>query len=89
MSRHGITRWAGPHCLDEPCFDKGFTSVPRKLTGKKKVDAEEAKQKKEKHQARLRRYRNNYRGSISEGFQRYVIVDKTPVVSTPVVDQPK
>jgi hypothetical protein len=83
MSRHGITRWAGPHMLDEPCFDKGWGPIPKPKKKEKVLDQE----KKEKHQARLRRYRNNYRGSISDGFQRYVIVEKTPNVSTPVTQQ--
>jgi hypothetical protein len=79
MSRHGRTPFT-PHMLDEPCFDKGWGPIPKPKKEKEKVLDQE---KKEKHQARMRRYRNNYRGSISDGFQRYVIVDKTPIVSAP------
>jgi hypothetical protein len=84
MSRKGVSKFT-PHCLDEPCFDKGWGPIPKP---KEKKEIILNAEKKEKHQARMRRYRNGYRGSISEGFQRYVIIDKTPIVSTPVI-QPK
>ena len=90
MSRKGVTKFT-PHMLDEPCFDNLSINPPKKLSYKKKVETDKINAKQQEHkEQRLRRYRNGYRGSVSDGFRRYVIVDKTPVVSTPpVVDQPK
>jgi len=75
MSHKGITRWAGPHMLDEPCFDRGFTSVPRKKTAKQQIEADQAEQKKENHKQRMLKIKRNYRGSIEDVvFKRYEIV---------------
>jgi hypothetical protein len=66
MSRKNVTRWAGPRCLDEICYDKSPGPLPK---ANKKIVTETLKKKEQRSKI--------IRSSIV--FQRYVIVDNVDI----------